>query len=427
MDYLTREEQICLDLRKLFAEKGFAYVRPGRFEEYSLYLGNKNFLNTENIITFMDADSRLMSLKPDVTLSIIKNLPQKPGTKRLCYTDDVYRLSREHREYKVLEQIGVELISDESEEIADREILSLALASLALISPASVLTVSYLGEPTYDWKKSIPDGVRIDDTLTNDLDYYNGLIFRGYADGLSDAVLSGGRYDNLMRRMGKSGGAVGFAVTLNNLSRAKLNKTDAWLNVALPKGRLSRKVGKMFGYAEDFFERDRRLIIEDEKQKRRFFLVKPVDVPIYVERGAADIGVAGGDILLETEPNVFELLDLKIGKCRMAVAAPKGYVEAGQVRVATKFVNIARRYYGNRGIEIIHLSGSIELAPLLGLSDVIVDIVETGTTLRDNGLTVIADIMPISAKLIANRSAYEFKTEAIETLRNTLKELILND
>ena len=162
------------------------------------------------------------------------------------------------------------------------------------------------------------------------------------------------------------------------------------INIALPKGRLGEKVYKMFEDAgfgcSDMFE-GRRLIFENRDAGVRYFWVKPADVPIYVERGAADIGVAGKDILLEYEPNVYELLDLGIGKCRMAVAAPKGFEDDSEypLRVATKFVNIAQNYYSSigRDIDIIKLNGSIEIAPILGLSDVIFDLVETGTTLRE--------------------------------------------
>ena len=156
----------------------------------------------------------------------------------------------------------------------------------------------------------------------------------------------------------------------------------------------------------------------------RYFWVKPSDVAIYVERGAADIGVAGKDILLEYKPDIYELLDLGIGKCRMAVAAPRGFRDDTRrtLRVATKFSGIARAYYDSigRDIDIIHLNGSIELAPILGLSDVIVDIVETGATLRENDLEVVETILPISARLIANPSAFRFKTEEIEDLVNAI-------
>ncbi len=202
------------------------------------------------------------------------------------------------------------------------------------------------------------------------------------------------------------------------------------INVALPKGRLGMKVYHLLasiGYeCPEILEDNRQLIFENAKNNVRYFLVKPSDVAIYVEKGAADIGVVGKDILLEQSPDVYELADLGFGKCRMCVAAPDSYREDPNrpIKVATKFVQIARRYYEeqNREIEIIKLSGSIEIAPLVGLSDVIVDIVETGTTLKENHLRVWEEIVPISARLIANKASSKFKTEEIYKIASKLKE-----
>lgn len=196
------------------------------------------------------------------------------------------------------------------------------------------------------------------------------------------------------------------------------------INVALPKGRLGEKVYAMFekaGYeCPAIKEVNRKLVFENTQKQIRYFWVKPSDVAIYVARGAADIGVAGKDILLEYAPDVYELLDLQIGKCRMAVAAPKSFHDNGEktLKVATKFTNIAHRYYADKGreIDIIKLNGSIELAPILGLSDVIVDIVETGATLRENDLEVFETIVAISARLIANKASFQFKTAEIEKI-----------
>ena len=196
------------------------------------------------------------------------------------------------------------------------------------------------------------------------------------------------------------------------------------LNVALPKGRLGEKVYTMFDKAgfscPAILENSRKLIFENEEMGVRYFWVKPSDVAIYVERGAADIGVAGKDILLEYEPDVYELLDLGIGKCRMAVAATADFRDDPQrtLRVATKFSNIAAKYYLDKGrdIDIIHLNGSIEIAPILGLSDVIVDIVETGTTLKENNLAVMETVVPISARMIVNKASYKFNSNKIDTL-----------
>ena len=204
------------------------------------------------------------------------------------------------------------------------------------------------------------------------------------------------------------------------------------LNVALPKGRLGEKVYSMFeksGFeCPSIKENNRKLIFENEEKGVRYFWVKPSDVAIYVERGAADIGVAGKDILLEYEPDIYELLDLGIGKCNMCVAAKRDFRDNTEntLRVATKFSNIARSYYTEkcRDIDIIHLNGSIEIAPILGLSDVIVDIVETGKTLYENDLQPFETIVPISARLIANKTSYKFKQEMIDKVRDCLAELV---
>ena len=205
------------------------------------------------------------------------------------------------------------------------------------------------------------------------------------------------------------------------------------LNIALPKGRLADKVCTYLtetGYnVAPVDKNDRRLVFRDDDNGICYFLVKPSDVAIYVERGVADVGVAGKDIILEYQPDVYELLDLKIGKCKLAVAGKKDFRDDldRPLKVATKFVNVTRSYYAglNRNIEVIKLNGSIELAPILGMSDVIVDIVETGTTLRENNMCVLNDIVPVSARLIANKSSYKFKSKDIDELVSRLKSKII--
>ncbi|MBS7403234.1 MAG: ATP phosphoribosyltransferase [Oscillospiraceae bacterium] len=204
------------------------------------------------------------------------------------------------------------------------------------------------------------------------------------------------------------------------------------ISVALPKGRLGESVYKIFdeiGYGcPEIMEEGRKLIFENAENRVSYFWAKPSDVAIYVEHGAADIGVAGLDILLEQQPDVFELLDLGLGKCRMAVAGKKDALRDTDrtLRVATKFPNIAKSYYAeqSREIEIIKLNGSIELAPIVKLSDVIVDIVETGKTLKENDLEVLETVCDISARLIVNKAAFRFKTEQIEQMCGKLRERI---
>jgi len=204
------------------------------------------------------------------------------------------------------------------------------------------------------------------------------------------------------------------------------------LNIALPKGRLGAAVHRLFeaaGYGCGEIEADnRKLVFENPVNDVRCFLVKPSDVAVFVERGAADIGAVGKDILIENSPDVYELLDLKLGKCRMAVAAKSDFREdtGRPLRVATKFVHIANDYYAsrNRDVEITKLSGSVELAPILGISDVIVDIVETGATLRENDLKVLTEFMEISARLIANKTSFKFKQNVIQDIARKISAQI---
>lgn len=210
-----------------------------------------------------------------------------------------------------------------------------------------------------------------------------------------------------------------------------MNEEKNMINVALPKGRLGETVYSIMASAgyecPEVLTPKRKLTFENPDRGVRYFWVKPSDVPIYVERGAADVGVAGKDILLEYSPAIYELLDLGIGTCRMCVAGPKSFRddESLTLKVATKFPHIARRYYESQGreISIIKLNGSIEIAPILGLSDVIVDIVETGKTLKENGLEVLETIVPISARFISNKASYQFKHSEIAAMSRALSEI----
>ena len=203
------------------------------------------------------------------------------------------------------------------------------------------------------------------------------------------------------------------------------------INIALPKGRLGERVYRILeqvGYScPSVLEDNRKLIFENPEAGVRYFWVKPSDVASYVERAAADVGIAGKDVLLEYQPEVYELADLGIGKCRMCAAGRRGFRDRRDqtLWVATKFPKIAKGYYSaqSRDIDIIKLNGSIELAPLVGLSDVIVDLVETGKTLQENDLEVIETIVPISARLIANKVSYKFKYREITALCSQVDEL----
>ena len=206
---------------------------------------------------------------------------------------------------------------------------------------------------------------------------------------------------------------------------------DQYLTVALPKGRLGDEAiskFKLIGYGDSIIEDSRKLVFIDENKKLRFMLIKPSDVTTYVESGVADIGIIGSDTILEEKKNLYELMPLGFGYCKFAIAGKKGEVihqREDVLRIATKYPNITKAYFEkkNQPIEVIRLNGSVELAPLVSLSDVIVDIVETGKTLKANGLEILENMMDISARLISNPVSYRFKYQRITELMDKLEKV----
>lgn len=509
-------EKMIFALRELFLKDGFIPYRMSRFEEYDLYAKNKEFLISDNVITFTGAGGKLMALKPDVTLSIIKNSKDLPEElQKVFYNENVYRYSKEAGTFKEIMQIGAEVFGKVNIDVICNTIL-LAAKSLNVLTEDYIIAVSNLDILNYfvskltensgrteellyavsqkndaylseyspcdeltalrkllkvhgSVKEVLPqieailrefenfsikdafmqvldgltrcefaDKIFVDFSVTNDMNYYNGTVFKGYVNGVAGAVLSGGQYDRLMKKMGKRSNAVGFGIYTDKLENAnvKTEKAQAdkdYINIAVPKGRLGKKVFDIFTTAgincPTEIDANRKLIFEDKNSGVRFFWVKPTDVAKYVEKGVADIGVAGKDVLLEYKPDVYEISDLKIGKCNMVVAAPENFCENPNktLVVATKFENIATDYYQNLGreIDLIKLNGSIEVAPILGLSDVIVDIVETGKTLKENNLEVFDVITAISARLIANKTSFKFKNKAVSKIIGKISEVKL--
>ena len=271
--------------------------------------------------------------------------------------------------------------------------------------------------------------------MISNLSYYTGIIFAGYTYGMGEPIVKGGRYDKLLGNFGKSAPAIGFAFVVDQLLSAE-EKTDRYLTFALGKGRLAKKTLKLLEQigitCEEIEDPDtRKLIFVNEELKLKFFLSKGPDVPTYVEYGAADIGIVGKDTIAEEARNVYEVLDLGFGACRMCICGPESAKDLlntqSQIRVATKYPRIAKEYFynqKNQTVEIIKLNGSIELAPIVGLADVICDIVETGATLRENGLTVLEEVCPLSARMIVNQSSMKMENERITTLIRKLKEVM---
>ncbi len=216
-------------------------------------------------------------------------------------------------------------------------------------------------------------------------------------------------------------------------------KTRGWqdsITIAMPKGRMLKEAVNLFKAAgvdfSELLKDDRRLIFENVEEGLRFMVIRPQDVPTYVEYGAADLGIAGKDVLIEQPKDLYEPLDLGLGACRMVVAEPKELGERDnprhwtRIRVATKYPNITTRHFMEKGIqvEIIKLYGSIELAPLLGLSERIVDLVQTGETLRKNGLVEVEDVMDITSKLVCNRASLKTKPRRVKELVDRLTKAV---
>ena len=276
--------------------------------------------------------------------------------------------------------------------------------------------------------------VSIDMGLINMLEYYSGMIFKVYLKKTGVIVGSGGRYDKLMKKFGREVPAVGFGLSVNTLveaqESAEKEEEHDILTIALGKGRLADITFQKFEekgiHFPDYSKESRKLIFDDETGRFRIIFVKAVDVGIYVEKGACDVGVIGKDTLLESGSDVFEMMDLGYGKCIFAVAALKGfrYDPAKKLRVASKYPNVAKRYFAGfgRSIEVTKINGSVELAPIVGLSDVIVDIVETGNTLRENGLEVVEKIADISARFIVNRASLKTKQERVSEIIEALQQ-----
>ena len=295
-------------------------------------------------------------------------------------------------------------------------------------------------------KKGYEKYVTFDLSMLSKYNYYTGIIFHAYSYGYGEPIAKGGRYDNLLSHFGRELPAVGFAIVVDQLQRAlrndavkKVNATDdgkRYLTFALTKGRLAKKtlelLEKVGITCEEMKDPDsRKLIFVNEELGLKFFLAKGPDVPTYVEYGAADIGVVGKDTLVEEGRKMYEVLDLGFGKCRMCVCGPESAREKlahqEQIRVATKYPDIAKDYFYNQKhqtVEIIKLNGSIELAPIVGLSEVIVDIVETGSTLRENGLTVLEEVCALSARMVVNQVSMKMEHERITKIIQQLKNLI---
>lgn len=292
-------------------------------------------------------------------------------------------------------------------------------------------------------EKGFEKYISIDLGMVPSLDYYTGIIIKGVTKAVGFPLCNGGRYDSLTEKFGKALPSTGVAFGVERIAAAINAKREEetyvaesdYITVALAKGRLSELSSEIFekiGFdCSELYGKSRKLVFRDDKNKVKFVLVKASDVPTYVEYGAADMGIVGKDTLMESDKNLYEVLDLGFGECKMAVAGPKemrGQLGGKSImRVASKYPRIAQDYFHRvkgQTVDIIKLNGSVELGPIVGLSEVIVDIVESGKTLHENGLEVLEDICRLSARLVVNRVSMKVKRERIVDIIDKMRKEI---
>jgi len=469
----------CADRRKvqaaltgLFEREGYAEISTPEVEYYDLFVQSGNPLPQESFLKIVDRSGKIMVMRPDCTVPIARvaatRLKAVPLPQRLYYNETVFRSGQAHRGgSSEIAQCGVELIGAAGRE-ADVEIVALAGKALKAVSPrpfhielghvglcrdisdktlrgrlsrlfgsvevldeAEALLgprpeLTYLRELYADLaEKGYGQYLRFDLGLVHRIEYYTGVVFRGYVEGVGAAVASGGRYDGLVEKFGRPAPAVGFSVDADAvadcLGRPQPAR-DRRLRIALTKGRLLDRSVELFQRmgldCSPIREPGRRLVHAIPNYPLDAVLAKAPDVITYVEHGVCDLGIVGKDVILEKDAPFFEVLDLGFGKCRFALAVPEGsdfYGTYRTRRIATKYPNVARTFFDRKGldVEIIKIEGSVELAPILDLADGIVDIVETGETLRENGLIPIEDVAQVSARLIVNTAAMKLKKDEI--------------
>lgn len=389
-------------------------LQKSGFHDLKTEIGNAGYfkafvdvLTSEGVLGSEDEQTELRSMM------VSKNIP---GLRKFCDDNSVPKKYADVLLELPLMYGDIDTVTDRAYEIAVNDRMRAAVDNIRAIKEKIGKSVS----------------MTVDMSLIGNLDYYSGMIFRLYLKDSGVIVGSGGRYDGLMKKFGKDIPAAGFGLNIDLMYEASQtdSKDSGVLNIALGKGRLADITVKKFKEAgiefPDYTKESRKLIFTDSTGRYRIIFVKAVDVGIYVEKGACDVGVIGKDTLLESASDVFEMLDLGYGKCIFAVAAPKGfkYNPTRKLRVASKYPRVAKEFFARSGrsIEIIKINGSVELAPLVGLSDVIVDIVETGNTLRENGLEIVEPITDISARFIVNCASLKTKEKEVSKLMGLLKE-----
>lgn len=471
------KNQLENNLRKLFSLNKFKEIEPSSVEYFHNFSKYDNALKEEDLFKFTNNNSSLLTLRSDFTPQIARIVSTKLKTEvkplKISYFGNVYKNTP--NKISELSQAGIEFIGMDSINV-DCELIILAIKSLKSLSlknfqinissssfynslkneklnvseknhinesfgDINIINEIYKSLKTAPAKKSLKrildtykmltkkgydKYVLIDLSKKPDSLYSTDIFFKAYVSGIGYEVLNGTRYNNLYKDLDKNTPAIGFTISLSLiidflLSKNTLNDDLKTLKIALAKGRVSNiAISKLKEAGYNFTaynEKSRELIFKDKKNNIEYFFVKPTDVPTYVEMGIVDLGILGKDSILEEDKNVSELLDLKFSKCKIVLAGPKkiknSYKNLLVKRIATKYPNITKKYFKNEEIDIVKLNGSIELAPLSGLSDLIVDLVETGTTLSENGLCVFETIDHLSARLIVNKVSRRLKYKII--------------
>lgn len=368
---------------------------------FKIEIGNAAFFNT--ILDKMNIS--------ETTKADICNLIEGKNYAALGDLLDTFEDSREVRLIKKLPRLfGDSRVIDAAKQLYSDEQANQALDYLKAVYDA----LCDAGLENY---------IMIDLGLVNRSNYYTGVIFHGYAQGSGLTVLSGGRYDNLLEKFGMPAPAIGFGVDVSAVCEAmrEVINIERPIRIALTKGRLEKSSVSLFRSmgldTTELENKGRRLILPVDKYEA--VLSKAPDVITYVEHGVCDIGVVGKDTIVENGSSFYEVIDLNIGRCRFALACPKGtdfFSGYKRKTVASKYPKVAKEFFESKGmdVDVIKIEGSVELAPLLGLADGIVDIVETGSTLKENGLEVVEEIFPISARVIVNMASMKLRKDEIE-------------
>jgi len=423
----TQREQLTYAIGQLFERAGYGLIETPVLENLDVIKAGLNS-SADEAFRFCDIDGRLVALRSDLTVPVARMVATRftdiPVPYRLRYNADIYNEQEQLRgQARHKTQLGIELIGEAGVE-ADVEILALAVDALRTAGLTTFqIHVSDESARLQDILKALGDAhasyIVVDETIERTHAYYTGMVFDVYVPGVGMAIGGGGRYDNVLADFGRDLPAAGFALDLQKIvealaAEASYDGEPRKLRVAVPKATLfkgSVAALERAGLDTSVLENPgRQLYFETDETV--FVLAKSNDVPVYVATGAVDCGIVGIDILIEEDYDVLELVDLGFGAVTFVVASlasdtrtlAQRALEQGVVRVATTFPRITQRFFDKRGIqiELVKLNGSVEIAPLVGIADVIVDITETGTTLKENNLVIIDEILDSSAWFVAN-------------------------